>query len=267
MTTRRASAATTLLAFVLCSCGGGGGDTAVGSPTSTATVPAVPGVAPQFRDHGWFGAYGATVSGSPTRQIILATSPEWGLLAVYGENAGSDFKPLGQLWDLGPPIHVVDPERTDVSGELSIDSGSGAVSGTLSWGTDQRAVSGGGWFTPGYRPDQPATLASVIGHWDLTTSRGRQISMDVHANGDIFGLSGPCSIYGSRITPTKTGSGLFAITLRFQSGAWGCPEPHGMSDGVYGFAAVYPSTDGRAQLVVGAANGWDPVFLSAAGKR
>jgi hypothetical protein len=154
-----------------------------------------------------------------------------------------------------------------VKGALTVDPASNAVSGTLSWGGDQQSVVGGALSAPGYLPDQPATLAAVVGHWDLVTSRGRQISMDIDASGNVTGASGTCTIHDSRIAPTKTGKGLFAINLHFRAGSWACPEPHGMSDGVYGFAVVYPSTDGRTQLVVAAENGWDPVFLSATGRR
>ncbi len=91
--------------------------------------------------------------------------------------------------------------------------------------------------------------------------------MHIDVNGDITGTSASCTIYGSKITPTKTGYGLFAITLRFKNGFAGCSEPHGQSDGVYGFALAYSSTSGGIQLVIAAANGWDPVFLAAAGKR
>ena len=266
--TKRRDGATTLLAFLLSACGGGGAT--VGLTPGIATLSDATVVAPQFRDSGWQGPYGATATGSPSRQIIFAMSPEWGLLGVYGENASSGFNAQGQLWGSGPinaPMPIADPERTDVSGELTVDPGSDAVSGTVSWGSEERSVSGGAWSPLGYRHDQPATLAAVVGHWDLLTSQGRRISMDIDASGAISGTSGSCSIVRSTIAPTKTGAGLFAITLRFQSGSLGCSEPHGLSDGVHGFALVYPSTDSRAQLVVGATNGWDAVFLSAAGKR
>jgi hypothetical protein len=224
-------------------------------------------------DYGWLGAYGATTSGTPTQHLIFARSAEWGLIGVYGEDAATDFKVRGQLWASGFTANgpsrydIHDPERTTVRGDMTFEPAGPTVSGTFIQGNQQWVIVGGAFSAPGYRFDQPASLATIAGRWELTTSEGRGISMQVDVNGDISGTSGSCSIYGSKVTPTKTGSGLFAITLRFASGSAGCSEPHGGSDGVYGFALAYSSTSGGTQLVIAAANGWDPVFLAAAGKR
>lgn len=253
--------------------GCGGGDTTLGPPG----VPASPGTSAawpmDFPDFGWLGAFGATTSGAPTQHLIFATSAEWGLIGVYGEDAATDFKVRGQLSASGfsasgpSRFDIHDPERTTVRGDMTLDPVGPMVSGTFIQGNQHWSIAGGAFSAPGYRFDQQVSLAAIAGRWELTTSEGRGISMQIDVNGDISGTSGSCAIYGSKVTPTRTGSGLYAITLRFTSGSTGCSEPHGGSDGVYGFALAYSSTSGSTQLVIAAANGWDPVFLTAAGKR
>lgn len=255
-------------------CGGGNEPTPAfnGSPPVTAAPPPAPAASPSdIRDYGWRGAYGAQTSGTPTLHLIVATSSNYAL-GVYGEGADADFKALGllsNLWRETSPIHfqVYDTWRSEVTGDMLLDPSGPAISGTFSRGGDQRSITGGAHSAPGYRFDQPVTLATVAGHWDLTTSQDRQISMEIDANGNITGTSGSCSIFDSKIKPTMTGHGLFAINLRFRNGPWACEEPHGQSDGVYGFAVAYATSSGGTQLVIAAENGWDPVSLAAAGKR
>ena len=255
-------------------CGGGDEPTPAlnGSPPVTAAPPPAPVASPSaIRDYGWFGAFGAQTSGTPTLHLIVATSSNYAL-GVYGEGADTDFKALGllsNLWGEISPIRfqVYDIWRSEVFGDILLDPSGPAISGTFTRDGEQRSITGGALSAPGYRFDQPVTLATVAGHWDLTTSQNRQISLEIDANGNITGTSGPCSLFDSKIKPSMTGYGLFAINLRFRNGPWACDEPHGRSDGVYGFAVAYASSSGGTQLVIAAENGWDSVSLAAAGKR
>ena len=71
----------------------------------------------------------------------------------------------------------------------------------------------------------------------------------------------------SAVGQSKSGKNIFAITLRFQDGWFACTNPSFASDGVYGFALAYVLAGGGTQLVIDAANGWDPGYFAAAGKR
>ena len=211
------------------------------------------------------------MSGKQPLHLVVATIAKYGFLAVYGEDIATDFKARGLLIanesSASNPIRYegYDPDRQIATIDLTIDPKVPAVSGTVTAGSEQKTITAS--TIPGYQFDLAASLAAIAGHWELTTSQGRQIALNVDAAGIITGTSGPCSLYESKLVPTKTGYGVFAINLRFRNGNHACDEPHGRSDGVSGFAVVYSPLAGGAQLVVGAQNGWDPVFLAASGKR
>lgn len=269
-----AKALSTAVAVLATACGGGGEPAPAfnGSPPVVTLPPPTPSVAlpSDHRDYGWLGAFSATTSGTPGVTLLVSRSPDYGLLGVYGEDAATDFKVRGLLtiYTYGPNRYeLYDPIRATAIGDITFDPTASTISGTFTQGNQQLPIAGAAFAAPGYHADQPASLSAIMGRWELTTSEGRRISMDIGVNGDITGTSGSCAIYGSKVTPTRTGFGLFAITLRFTEGPSGCREPHGQSDGVYGFAVVYASSSGGTQLVIAAENGWDAVFLAAAGKR
>lgn len=243
-----------------------------GSSAVTAAQPR-PTPASKYSDHSWLGAYGATTSGTTARTLIMATSAEYGLLGVYGVETATGFEPAGLLGAAGfsarEPIRyrVRGREDSAVQGDMTLDPSGPSIEGSFSTGSQQWQLGGGALSAPGYRFDQPAALDAVVGHWELTTSTGHRISMQVDATGGVTGKSDTCDIVDSKIAPTKSGYGVFAVTLRFMAPQMGCFEPHGLSDGVHGFAVVYSAASGDTQLVVVAENGWDPVFLAAAGKR
>ena len=142
------------------------------------------------------------------------------------------------------------------------------MSGSVSATTGSRSVAGGVIPGIGYDPNTPASLKTISGHWDLTTSEGPPLSIDIDANGVVTGGSGACRLYDSAVGPSKSGRNVFAISFRFADGKNACGGPSfAGSDGVYGFALAYVLAGGGTQLVIGAWNGWDPVYLAAAGKR
>lgn len=270
-----------VVAAMVTACGGGGDGNAPASglppPPAPAPLPAPapppPPPAPVVRDYGWRGALGAVVSEPTPRKLVLATSADSHyLLAVYGVDADTDFKARGLLEayaTASSPTRYMGVAGTGLVAnvDLTVSSDSQVISGTLLERGELKPVVGGGSAAVGYRFDQPASMAAVAGRWELSTSEGRNLSIDIDPQGVVTGTSGSCALYESKVAPTSTGYGVFAITLRFRVGAFACSEPHGGSDGVHGFAVVYPLQSGETQLVVGAANGWDPVYLAAAGKR
>ena len=149
--------------------------------------------------------------------------------------------------------------------DVVLDPAAPTLSGTLLAAGEQKSITGGTLAAVGYRFDQPASVTAVAGHWEMTTSQGRRLSIDITQEGTITGTSGECSLYDSRLAPTKTGYGVFAVTLRFRNGNAYCNEPHG--PWAHGFAVVYSPMAGGTQLVIGAWDGWDGAYLAASGKR
>jgi hypothetical protein len=261
------------LALVLASCGGSSDETQIAKAPAPPQVPPDPAAtaASAVFDPGWIGAFGASVSGTKPQHLILAKSDPWGLIAVYGDDAATDFKARGLLIAAMPSASSpnryegYDPDGEAATLDLTIDPSLPSISGTVTHPSEQKTLTGGTVAAVGYRFDRAAELAAAAGHWELATAQGRQIALDIDAAGAITGTSGACSLHDSRLVPTKTGYGVFAITLKFGGAA--CSEPHAASDGVYGIAVVYSPMAGGSQLVVGALNGWDPVYLAASGKR
>jgi len=252
-------------------CGGGGESTApapVTPPTTTPPTTTPPTTARKLYDPEWLGSYGATVSGTTPQQLIVATSPNWGFLAVYGDGAENDFQARGLFysWDVysSYPLRHRGP---DAAGEATIDvvldPAAPTLSGTLLVAGEQKSIAGGTLAAVGYRFDQPASLTAVAGRWEMTTSQGRRLSIDITQEGTITGTSGECSLYDSRLAPTKTGNGVFAVNLLWQGNA-NCREAGAW---LAGFAVVYSPMAGGTQLVIGAWDGWDGIYLAASGKR
>ena len=201
---------TVVLAVVLAACGGGSDETSVAGttlpsaspPVASAPVSAVATVI----DHGWIGAFGATMSGTQPLHLVVATIAKYGFLAVYGEDIATDFKARGLLIanesSASNPIRYegYDPDRQIATIDLTINPKVPAVSGTVTAGSEQKTITGS--TIPGYQFDLAASLAAIAGHWELNTSQGRQIALDVDAAGIITGTSGPCSLYESRLVPT-----------------------------------------------------------------
>jgi len=264
---------------------GGGGDGPGAQVAAAPTAPAAPASPTTLvgRDFGLQGAFGGTLTGTNSQDIILVTDGIGSLWAVYGTDAANDFKVAGLLTGDYNSTSTTTRYRSDgvdwgatgtawglwqsVQLELSLDPTTPTMSGTVTSAIGARTIAGGALPADRYQLAAPATLDPVRGHWDLTTSQGRQLSIDIAADGVISGTSGQCAVRGA-IKPSVSGHNVFALAMSFQAGAYSCDsEPHAGSDGVYGFALAYAPIGGGLQLVIGAWNGWDPIHLAAAGKR
>jgi hypothetical protein len=229
------------------------------------------------RDFGLSGAFGARLVGAGTLDIVIATDGIGNLWGVYGTDAAVDFKVNGLLtslfdvgipdphahWaasgaDWGRPGEWGQPVRIDAH----FDAAASEASGTVASAADTRTLVEQGLARTGYRSDDAATIAAVRGRWNLVTSRGSALSMDIADDGSISGMLGRCYLKNSAIKPSASGKNIYAVAL--SPGACGDVV---YGDPVHGFAVVYPSLGGGAQMVIGAWNGWDPVHLAAAGKR
>lgn len=251
-------------------CGGRGEATPTPEAPPTPPVVTPPTTPSAFYDAGWLGAYGATVGGTTPQQLIVATSPNWGILAVYGDSAETDFQARGLFysWDTysSYPLRHRGPAADGAATiDVVLDPGAPALSGTWQAAGEQKSIAGGALAAVGYRFDQPASLAAVAGYWEMTSSHGRRLSIDIGQDGTMTGTSGECSLHDSKLAPTATGYGVFAVNLRFRNGNTYCNEPHG--SGVHGVAVVYTPMAGGTQLVIGAWDGWDGLYIAASGKR
>jgi hypothetical protein len=141
------------------------------------------------------------------------------------------------------------------------------MTGTIVVGADARSVQGGA-LAAGYDPNAPARIEAIAGHWELTTSEQRPLSIDIAANGTVTGISGACRLDEtnppkSRVIPSESRRNVFTATLVFSE----CDKPWAGGDAVHGFAVAYPLRDGMTQLVIGAESRFDPIHLAAAGRR
>jgi hypothetical protein len=246
---------------LLVACGGGDAPSVPASPTLPPTVE---------RDFGLLGAFGGTLG---SQDIVVVTNSQGDWWGVYGSDASTDFKVAGLLtnWSAGSSSTRVRGAGNDwgrgtsydVQIDVSLDPAVPTLSGTVTFATDTRVLAGGALPDPAYRIAEPATMATVRGRWDLTTSQGHSLSLNVADDGSVNGTLGPCTAYDSAIRPSVSGNNVYALVLRFEGGTSGC----GVSDVVFGFAVAYRSVNGGQQLVIGAWNGWEAVFLAAAGKR
>ena len=245
-----------ILALVLCGCGGS---------SEEIPVEPLPPAPSSFHEPGWIGAFGATISGTTPQQLVAVTSEEFGFIGVYGEQIATDFKARGVL--LGISAADVTPPRYQGSNfELTVDPVLPAISGTMTAGSERRTNAGGTLAAVGYRLDLAARLSDVAGHWELTTDSGNRMAMDVDPEGNNTGEIGPCSIRDSKLAPTRTGHGVFAISLQFRRGLDTCVPPLVGWYEFSGFAVVYSPLAGGSQLVLAALGGWDAT-LAASGKR
>ncbi len=276
-----AASAGLMLAAALAACGGGGSDSPAAIPAQAVVV--VPAPPPSILGKGLVGPIGGSLSGLQVADIIVVVTADqhfggpqfWG---IYGSNAADDFKPAGLIssrWkdpSVTPASLVGEVEDWSKSRTLSIDL---SADSTGAWGSGTVTAAEGistlvASSTPvaGYRFVSPSPLGVVLGRWELLTSQNRTLSIDIAADGRINGTSGPCALVDSVISPIANAEGAYTIRMRFRAGNLACNEPHGASDGVYGVAVVYTMPGGKGtQLVLGAHNGWDPVYLAAAGKR
>jgi hypothetical protein len=271
----------TALAVTLVACGGGSDQTPASPPAALPPTPSAPPPAsppPQStRDLGLRSIYGGSITGVNTQDLIVVIAGDGQLWGLYGSGAAADFRPVGMLrgdgatssdtryrasaayeWGATGSVQTID---------LAFDSSIPSISGTVVSTTSSRSVSGGPMLGTGYRASVAATLEAIRGDWQLITAQGRPISLNIDDTGAISGSSGNCTIYDSSVRPSPSGKNLFDVRLQFRLGSFACPEPHAQSYGVWGFALAYSLPYGGKQLVIGAENGWDPVWLAASGKR
>lgn len=260
---------------LLAACGGGGDAPPPPEEPSApmAPAPAQP-VSGDVRDGRLLGAFGGTLAGGASVQdIVVVTDLDGQLLAVYGSNATGEFEPAGLLVSLNAAgasdtLHrsagAFDwGQQQTVSIELTLDPAIPSMSGTVTASGTARAISGGALPAVGYRIADAARLEAIAGRWTLKASTGELIALDIDAEGRIRGVGEPCRVDDGRVRPTVSGRNVYALFVQIS----GCNAPFAGSDGVYGFAVAYQSAGGGQQLVVGGWNGWDPVYLAAAGKR
>ena len=272
-----------LIMGTMVGCGGGGGAEGPVAPSVPVVIPAPPAPSPPppvpvvIPDYTATSVYGATLAGDGVQDFIVVVLDGY-FYGVHGTGARNDFKAAGLVIAYGnsapnPGSYHFVADGLDTKGgghvklDLVLDLSIPSISGTITSASDARTVAGGTIPSPAYIFNRSATLDAIRGHWALTTATGAALAIDIGADGVVQGTLGRCTLYDSAIKPSISGKNVFALVLRARSGQFACEEPEGGSDGVYGFALAFPSAGGGTQLIIGAENGWDPVYLAAAGKR
>jgi hypothetical protein len=267
-----------LSTVVLVACGAGGdGSFATPRAVAVASPEPTPSRRPPPRDFNLSAAFGGTLVGASAQDLIVVVGRDrfWG---VYGSGASTDFRPKGLITGTDSRYRTSVARFQSDTGfdwgsglsariDLALDTSIPSMSGSVASSAGTQSVSGGVLAAAAYDRNAGG-LGAIVGHWELTTSEGRSLSIDIDANGTVTASSGTCRFNNSAplvsaVRPSKSRKNVFAISLVID----GCNSSFAGRDGVHGFAVAYALSGGGTQLVIGAENAWDPVYLAAAGKR
>lgn len=269
-------AAAGMLAAALCSaCGGSdSSDSPAPSAPPLERPPAPPPApAPAFEAQA---IYGGSMTGSSQQDLVVLIDGYGMLWGLYGSGASTDFRPDGLLLGFGPGFSGTRYQTASglnnngdastwkvASIDLALDSSIPSMTGTIVTSVDSRSVSGGPMFGTGDKPEQAATLDAIKGRWEMTAVDGATLLLAIDEAGAIAGTSGNCGVSGA-LRPSQSGGGLFAVRIEILGQ---CKGTFVGSGGVFGFALAYSLPGGGTQLLIGAHNGFDPIWLAASGKR
>ena len=233
-----------LLPGLIAGCGGGGGDD--GGSSSPPPMPPAPEPTAE-------GVYQGTLTGSIAsdfQALILENGEFW---ALYGVDAGSVYQVYGFIQGKGTSNNgsftasdvrdfgFVPP----VSGTLTAtyDSTAKTISGSLSAQGATVQFSGGPIPNSLYDYDTPALLSEITGNWQVVSTTGELISVNVAVDGAVTTSGSGCTSTGT-VTPRPSGKNVFDISLTF--GPAPCALPNATARGI---AVVYPLSTGDTQLI------------------
>lgn len=237
-------AAALLSALIVGACGGGGG--------GTAAAPAAPAAKAE-------GAYGGTLSGSPTstafQLLVLENDEYW---ALYGDNAASVFLVEGFVQGTGASNNgsFASSNLRDfgyapaVAGSVNAtyNASTPSISGTIGVSSGSISFSGGAIAGSLYDYNAGANLSSIVGNWSLTDLAGAPTSLSIASNGAFTATSNGCSFSGT-VTPRASGKNVFDVALMF--GGSPCLLAGQSATGI---ALAVPLAGGSTQLLVAAHN-------------
>lgn len=219
-------------------CGGGGGDTPAPAPATTAE-----------------GTYRGTITNSPSASafsaIVLEDGQFW---TAYGNSVGGGLVVSGLIQGQGTSSNGSFTSSTvkdfgavpALAGTLSATYVSGvSLSGTITAGGSTVGFNGTAVPAAEFNYNAPASLSSVVGNWNLSSTSGDAIALAVAANGTFTGTAtGGCSVSGT-VAPRPSGKNVFNI--QFTNGPAPCELP-GWSGGGIGLYTTL--SNGTHQLTV-----------------
>jgi hypothetical protein len=272
---RQRALLTVLAAFSLASCGGGGGDLSTPmttpAPSSAAqAVPAMPG--PNL-----LGAFGGTITGGTSPDLLFVVRDDGTKLGFYGTNTSAGFSVAGYTysgagsWTSGSNPAVYNGRDWGHGGlsvyvDATYDIAVPSLSGSIRSATESVSFAGGPIPGSSYNFSLPASVATVVGSWNMTDEAGHGATLQIAADGSVAGRYQACNLVGA-VKPAA--SGLNVLSLQLSLDRASCPSRWQTLDGYVGFALAYPMTAGGTQLIVWAEtnNGVDSDFVLASGRR
>lgn len=241
---------------------------AAAAPLSLTAVPRVTSLGGTAE-----GVYGGTMTGGTNpnfRMLVLEDGEFWSL---YGVNVG------GQLSVNG----FIQGRAASGGGSLSASDvkdfgffpavGGGTIAGTFdaTLGTLQATVQfpglsvnvvGGPVRDIPFEYNQPASLANIVGTWELRANTGDQIALNIAATGAMTATSASGCSFSGTVAPRPSGKNVFNASLHF--GALPCQLAGQQMTGV---AVAHRLQDGRIQLTFAGVNAARTAGLMAAGTR
>lgn len=259
------------LAALLPACGGSGG--ADNMPESSAAeLPELKPLAPQSA-----GVFGGTIARGSDADLLLVVREDGTKLGIYGTNTSTSFRIAGYLYIGGEWRSSADPtvyngrdwgrNGLSVYFDASYDIATPSLSGTIRSATETLSFAGGPIPGSSYNFNMPATVAGVVGSWNLTDEKGQALTVNIAADGSLAGQYLGCSVTGV-VKPSDAGQNILDLGLSFNKAS--CPENWSLLDLPHdGFVLAYQLTAGGTQLIVWAetGNGVDFSKVLAAGRR
>jgi hypothetical protein len=248
MVSRKEFWALSAIAIVVAGCGGGGsagGEFTSVSSTTTTTAATTGGAQ---------GVYEGTASNGRYFNTIVLDNDQY--YTLYGALSGGVFGVMGLITGTGQSGNgnFTSADLKDFpAGGIPI---SGTLSATYTPGVSFNAVvskSGTAATYPGTPPDNtsyvyntPASLASIVGAWNMTALTGAPVTLNIAANGTYAATSLGCNFSGS-ITPRASGKNVFDFTVTFGPAPCVLANQSGT-----GHAVTYILGNGQRQLIAAA---------------
>jgi hypothetical protein len=237
MKSKLAFAALAVAGF-LSGCGGGGS----AAPAATASTTAE-------------GTYSGSITNSTTASafstVVLEDGQVW---AMYGNNVGGQLVVLGIIEGQGASNNGTFTSTTikdfgaspAISGSLNATYVTGAsLTGTITAGGGTFGIKGTAIPAATYDYNTPASLGSVVGNWNMSSTSGNSIALNIAANGTFTGTAtGACSLSGS-VTPRPSGKNIFNVQMTIG------PAPCALAGWTGGGIAIYTAlANGTHQFIL-----------------
>lgn len=245
-------------AALLASCGGGGdpGTSPFGASGSDSGISPFPSSgAPPAAGTTAEGAYGGTLTGSPSTAFQLLVLEDGSFWSMYGTATASFFGVAGFVQGTGTSVNgsFTSTSTKDfgfypaVAGTTNATYNTSArtIVGTVSSSLGTVGFSGGPIADSLYDYSAAANLSTVSGSWVTSSLTGESVAVSISASGAVMGASSLGCNFAGNVAPRSSGKNVFNVTLTFG------PAPCELAgQAATGIAVAYPLASGQTQLVV-----------------